>query len=93
MSELTFVNGLIPKSRRKIVFYSNMGFRDNVKAVYDYLITCPGAAKYKIICAVSDWQDFASREHPKNVKFVIPSTVPPLNAATQRMVDRAKGSE
>lgn len=39
---LSFVNRLIPKSRKKIVFYSNMGFRDNVKAVYDYLITCPG---------------------------------------------------
>lgn len=69
---LTFVNRLIPKSPKKIVFYSNMGFRDNVKAVYDYLITCPGAAKYKIICAVSDWQDFVTREHPKNVKFVSP---------------------
>lgn len=68
---LSFVNRLIPKSRKKVVFYSNMGFRDNVKAVYDYLISCPGG-KYKIICAVNDWQDFAAREHPKSVKFVSP---------------------
>ena len=40
-------------------------------------------------------KDEAKKEYknkPKNVKFVIPSTVPPLNAATQRMVDRAKVS-
>ncbi len=68
---LSFVNRLIPKSRKKIVFYSNMGFRDNVKAVYDYLITCPGS-HYKIICAVNDWQEFAAKPHPKGVRFVSP---------------------
>lgn len=68
---LSFVNRLIPKSRKKIVFYSNMGFRDNVKAVYDYLISCPGG-KYKVICAVNDWADFAEKPHPKYVKFVSP---------------------
>lgn len=31
-----------------------------------------------------------SKSTPKNVEFVIPSTVPPLNAATHKMVERAK---
>jgi ATP:corrinoid adenosyltransferase len=41
--------------------------------------------------------DYLSKEEAKNeyknkptdVKFVIPSTVPPLNGATQRLVERA----
>ena len=43
-------------------------------------------------------RDYLSKEEakkeyknkPTNVKFVIPSTVPPLNEATQRLVERAK---
>ena len=60
---MSAVNRLLPKNPRKIVFYSNMGFRDNVKAVYDYLISqdCSG---YSIVCAVNDWEDFAKRPHP-----------------------------
>lgn len=68
---LSFINRLIPKSRKKIVFYSNMGFRDNVRAVYDYLVSCPGG-RYKIICAVNDWKDFKGKEHPRCVRFVSP---------------------
>ena len=69
---MSAVNRLLPKNPRKIVFYSNMGFRDNVKAVYDYLISqdCSG---YSIICAVNDWEDFAKRPHPDHVKFVSPA--------------------
>jgi hypothetical protein len=29
------------------------------------------------------------KKKPTNVKFVIPSTVPPLNEATRRLVERA----
>ena len=35
---LTFANKIIKKDERLIFFYSNLGFRDNVKAFYDYLI-------------------------------------------------------
>lgn len=66
---LSFVNKLIYKNPKKIVFYSNMGFRDNVKAVYDKLISLD-KGKYKIICAVNDYKSFKDKNHPDNVKFV-----------------------
>ena len=69
---MSAVNRLIPKNPRKIVFYSNMGFRDNVKAVYDYLIS-QDCSEYSIVCAVNDWEDFAKRPHPDNVQFVSPT--------------------
>lgn len=68
---LSAVNKIIPKSSKKIVFYSNMGFRDNAKAVYDHLVSRP-CSRYKIICAVNDYKDFAARPHPDNVKFISP---------------------
>ncbi len=68
---LSAVNRILPKDPKKIVFYSNMGFRDNVKAVYDELISRE-CGEYRIICAVSDWETFAGRPHPENVEFVSP---------------------
>ena len=68
---LSAVNRMLPKDPKKIVFYSNMGFRDNVKAVYDEL-TSRDCSGYRIVCAVSDWETFAGRPHPKNVEFVSP---------------------
>lgn len=69
---MSAVNRMVPKNPRKIVFYSNMGFRDNVKAVYDYLIS-QDCSEYSIVCAVNDWEDFAKRPHPDNVQFVSPT--------------------
>ena len=37
-SFLNVINSIVPKNDRKIFLYSNLGFRDNVRAVYDYLI-------------------------------------------------------
>lgn len=34
----TLINKIVPKKRIGLFFYSNLGFRDNVKALYDYLI-------------------------------------------------------
>ena len=69
---MSFCNRCLPKSRKKIVFYSNMGFRDNVRAVYDELLRHEEAKQYRIICAVNDYADFANKPHPDNVKFVSP---------------------
>lgn len=66
---LSAVNRIIPKNAKKIVFYSNMGFRDNVKAVYDELLTHPEAKNYQIICALDDAALWENRLHPKNVRF------------------------
>ena len=69
---MSAINRILPKDPDKIVFYSNMGFRDNVKAVYDELIS-HDCGKYQIVCAVSDWEDFENRPHPDNVRFVSPT--------------------
>lgn len=66
---LSAINKVVPKNPNKIVFYSNMGFRDNAKAIYDYMVS-RDCSKYQIVCAVNDWEDFASRPHPDNVRFV-----------------------
>ncbi len=68
---LSAANKLIPKNPNKVVFYSNMGFRDNAKAIYDYMVS-RDCSQYQIICAINDWEDFASRPHLDNVRFVSP---------------------
>lgn len=54
---------------RKIMLYSNMGFRDNVKALYDYLIDVGYNQKYKIICSTNDYKMY-NKDLPSNVIFV-----------------------
>lgn len=66
-SFLNVINNIIPKNPNKIFLYSNLGFRDNIKAVYDYLIENGYNEKYKIICSLSDYRSQAPQ---KNVKFV-----------------------
>ena len=53
-SFLNIVNGVVPKNERKIFLYSNMGFRDNIRAVYDYLIENGYNSRFKIICSFDD---------------------------------------
>ncbi len=67
---LSLLNRMMPKSKKKVVFYSNMGFRDNVRAVYDELLRHPEMKNYRIICAVNDRALWEGREHPDNVRFV-----------------------
>lgn len=54
---------------RKIMLYSNMGFRDNMKALYDYLIDAGYNQKYKIICSTNDYKMY-NKDLPSNVIFV-----------------------
>lgn len=63
------INTFIPKKETQIVFYSNLGFRDNVKAVYDYMILNQLNKKYHIICSCNDYKNYKS-QNIKNVKFV-----------------------
>jgi CDP-glycerol glycerophosphotransferase (TagB/SpsB family) len=51
------------------MFYSNMGFRDNIKALYDYLLENNYNDHYKIICSVSDYKRY-KEVSIKNVSFV-----------------------
>lgn len=56
-------------NKKKIMLYSNMGFRDNVKALYDYLIEERYNEKYMIICSTNDYKTFV-KNAPKNVSFI-----------------------
>ena len=51
---LTWINKLTKKDDKLIFFYSNLGFRDNVKAFYDYLISQDYNKEYKIIVSIND---------------------------------------
>lgn len=66
---LNIVNKILPKDDKLIFLYANLGFYDNVKALYDYLITKNYNEKYKIICACSDYKRYEVDE-PPNVQFV-----------------------
>lgn len=66
---LTPINRLIPKNRRMVLIYSNLGFRDNAKAVYDFMTEMGYNKKYKIVVGCPDCR-FWKKTAPENVKFV-----------------------
>ncbi|WP_334095968.1 CDP-glycerol glycerophosphotransferase family protein, partial [Helicobacter typhlonius] len=59
----------IKKNPNQIFIYSNLGFRDNVRAVYDYLIENGYNKKFKIVCSLNDYKRYRHCA-PSNVKFV-----------------------
>lgn len=66
---LTWINKLTKKDDKLIFFYSNLGFRDNVKAFYDYLISQDYNKEYKIIVSINDLEKH-NKNVPENVLFV-----------------------
>lgn len=66
---LTFINKLMKKDEKLIFFYSNLGFRDNVKAFYDYLIEQKYNEDYKIVVSINDVKEYIDNA-PGNVTFV-----------------------
>lgn len=62
------LNYLIPKKKR-IVLYSNWGFRDNVRYLFDYLIANSYNENYEIVCASNEFYNLDSKKI-KNVVFV-----------------------
>lgn len=72
---LTLLNKFIKKDEKLVFFYSNMGFRDNVRAVYDYMMEHGYNEEYRIVCAIDEWEEYKMEkkylpERYKNVKFV-----------------------
>mgnify|MGYP000845835060 CR=1 FL=1 len=68
ISDLTSkLNTLIPKKRNRIVIYSNWGFRDNIRTLYQYLVDNGYQDKYEIICASNN---FYNLNKDSRVKFV-----------------------
>ena len=61
------MNMIIPKKNKRIVLYSNWGFRDNLRTLYQYLVDNGYQEEYEIICASND---FYHLEKEKDVKYV-----------------------
>ena len=66
---LNWINKWKKKDKNLIFFYSNMGFRDNVKALYDYLVSQGLNQKYKIVVSANDYERYVE-DAPQNVSFV-----------------------
>ena len=63
------LNKALPKNNKKVLFYSNLGFRDNVRAVYDYMISNGFNSDFKITVATDEYKLY-KKQTTKNVKFV-----------------------
>ena len=61
------MNTIIPKKNKRIVLYSNWGFRDNLRTLYQYLVDNGYQEEYEIICASND---FYHLEKENDVKYV-----------------------
>lgn len=66
---INLINSLFYKKQFKIVLYSNLGFRDNVKALYDYLVNHNYHKRYQIVCSVNDYKKY-KKNKLNNVIFV-----------------------
>lgn len=64
---LSKINKAIPKKKNRVLLYSNMGFRDNIEALYNFMLENDYNEKYEIICSTNDFKSLKNRE---NVKFV-----------------------
>ena len=64
----SILNKWITHDKHKILLYSNMGFRDNLKALYDYLMENEYCSKYEIVCSLNDYKQYVSS--CPNVRFV-----------------------
>lgn len=70
---ISSVNAATPKIDRQILFYSDLGFRDNIRALFDYAISIHLNEHYRLVCAVSDYKDWSDKAGElKNVSFVSP---------------------
>ncbi len=65
---LGLLNKVIRHDKQRILLYSNLGFRDNIKALYDFLIEKEYNRKYKIICCTNDYSKYLNI-HIDNVFF------------------------
>lgn len=63
------INKHITHNRNIIMLYSNSGLRDNIKALFDYMIQEKYNNKYTIICSVNDYKKYFTK-NVNNVYFV-----------------------
>lgn len=70
MKIFTPINKIVPKKKNKILIYSNLGFRDNVKSMFDYLVENGYNERYTIVCSLDEYKNMKQNSAYKNVKFV-----------------------
>lgn len=68
---LSKINRLFSHKDSQILLYCNLSFRDNNRAVYEYLIDNGYNKKYRIIVSSSDYKKYLV-DSPHNVEFVGP---------------------
>lgn len=68
-SFLNIINKLVKKNNKRIFIYSNLGFYDNVKAIFDHLIENGYNEKYKITVSLNNWEEYVETAE-KNVKYI-----------------------
>ena len=66
---LSIINKKKKHDNGKILLYNNGEFRDNVKALCDYLIEEKYNDKYKIVCSSSDYKEY-KKIHIKNLRYI-----------------------
>lgn len=68
---LSVVNGWMHHKDNSILLYCNLSFRDNNRALYDYLIQQGLNKKYRVYVTSSDYKQYID-DAPENVSFVGP---------------------
>ena len=66
---LTLINKIKKKEDNLIFLYTNLGFRDNVRALYEYLIKNKYNEKYRIVVSIKEYKHYKNQA-PHNVRFV-----------------------
>lgn len=66
-SLFSMMNNLFPKKKNRVLLYSNLGFRDNVYALYQYMINNEYYKDYEIICSTNDYKKFFDENKGKFV--------------------------
>lgn len=64
---ITFLNGILPKGKNKVVFYGRSKFESNQHAMVQYMIREHYNDKYKIFLVVSDENELKNYYGTKNV--------------------------
>ena len=55
---LDIINRLIKKDKESIFIYSNLGFRDNIKAIFDYLIENKYNSEFRITVSLNNYEEY-----------------------------------
>ena len=66
---LDVIDRLVKKDEKRIFIYSNLGFRDNVRAIFDHIMENDRAKRCHITVSLNDYKRYKDMES-ENVRFV-----------------------